>query len=345
MALPSIMRIVDPLIACGLLIETGKASSTGGRKPLMLKMNGQYKYIIGVEVAMTTSVVLSNFSGDLIERWSDDNLNYKTPDHLLNKILMVIKTWLDDYKISQKDVAGIGVGTPGDSFKHLIDIQGSIIKGWDQVDVKAWFEDRVHFPVFIENVCRTQTISEIWFGHGKSQQDFLYVYLDQGVGSARVIQNTIDTGHMGVAGEFGHTSLDFKGRPCYCGKRGCIEMYISAGALINSFNQHLTQPIKRLNQLKEEDIKLLDQPIAEAKEVLAYGISNLINLYNPQVIVLGGLVSKYLGQEFKTIKDEVNKLTFNNNALNTPILLSGVNKAYLASVALVIQEHMKAFDQ
>ena len=343
LALPSIMRIVDPLVTRGLIIESRQAQSTGGRKPYMLKMNGQYMYIVGIEIAMISSVVLSDFNGKVIEAWSNDNLAYCSPEDLLDHILKIVKRWFVKYDIALNHVAGIGIGTPGFSFKHKQQIKGTILKGWESIEVMAWFKERINLPIYTDNVCRTRTLSEIWFGLGRNYKDFLFVYIDQGVGSAYVKNKLISKGHHLVAGEFGHTSIDYKGKPCYCGKNGCIEMYISAGSILNKINEinpYDLSSLAELNGQKNDDIKAC---IEEVALYMTYGISNLINLYNPEVLILGGMVPRVLPELVESVKNNIHPMIFNNNALETPIYISQVNNN-LGSIALVIQEHIKAFD-
>lgn len=346
LALPSIMRIVDPLVTRGLIIESRQAQSTGGRKPYMLKMNGQYMFIIGIEIAMISSVVLSDFNGKVIDAWSNDNLAYCSPHDLLDHMLKIVNQWFVKYDISINRVAGIGVGTPGFSFKHNKQIKGTILKGWESIDVMAWFKERINLPIYTDNVCRTRTLSEIWFGLGRNHKDFLFVYLDQGVGSAYVKDKLISTGHHLVAGEFGHTSIDYKGKPCYCGKNGCIEMYISAGAIlkkINESNPYDLSSLAELSGLKNDDIKAC---IEEVALYMTYGLANLVNLYNPEILVLGGIVPGVLPELIEIVKNTIQPMIFNNYALETPIYISQVNNESnnLGSIALVIQEHIKAFD-
>lgn len=347
LALPSIMRIVQPLIERGLLIESRQGQSTGGRKPLMLKMNKAYKYIIGLEIAMTTTLVLSDFQGLVLEVWSGENLDFKSPQALLDQVLSEMRGWLLKRSIEASQVAGLGVGTPGHSFKHQGPVEGAILRGWEKIDVAAWFKDRIDLDVYTDNVCRTNTLSEIWFGMGRHYKDFLYIYLDQGVGCAHVSKGVIYKGAKGVAGEFGHHSIDYRGRQCYCGKLGCIEMYVSAGAVLKAYNGLGQAKICDLAALKShKDQGRVEKVTEEVSRYLAYGLGNLINLYNPQLLVLGGDVVRVLPQLSQALEPKIKANIFSDNAADTPIYISQVQNesSNLGSIALVISEHIKAFD-
>lgn len=351
LALPSVMRIVDSLVEEGLVEETRKGDSTGGRKPNLIRLNRDYKVIVGIEIAIQSSIVITDFGGAPLARWSSGQMAYMTPEVMLEMLLEQMQDMLSERNIEPEQVAGIGIGTPGMNFKYQNEVKRSILKGWEQIDVKSWFASRTPYSIVVDNVARTRTLSEQWFGLGREYKSFLYVFVDQGVGVGIMNNGVIYEGAMGAAGEFGHMSIDINGRPCYCGKKGCIEMYVSAGALTNEADQlgicagaseaiSFEAIIKRENEPEVRDI------FVRGGQVLAFGIANLINLYNPPVVILGGIVPKLS----KALVEEVNlaleAFIFHNDACKTPVLLSALDNEQfcLGSIALVIDDCFKTVE-
>ena len=348
LALPSVMRLVDGLIVDKLVIDIGKGDSTGGRRPNLITLNKEAMYIIGVEIAIETTILLTDLLGNVIDQWHSDEMSYVTPDEMLHKINETIENILLENNIPREKIAGIGIGTPGTNFKHIRDIEYSILKGWESIDVKAWFEKRTDLKVFVDNVARTRTLSELWFGKGRDLKSFIYVFVDQGVGCGIVNNKSIYTGQNLVAGEFGHNVIQFGGRPCYCGNSGCIEMYVSTGAITNEVRKklELSDSIKFSDVVTKSKDKKIKGIIEYSGKVLGAGIVNLINTYNPEAIVLGGIVPTQL-EDFRNAATEyISENIFSNYAHETPIYLSDYDKEQIGigSVALVINNIFKSIE-
>lgn len=349
LALPSVMRIVDGLISENLVKEVGKGYSTGGRKPGLITLNQEALYIIGVEIAINTTMVLTDLGGNIIDRWESPQMAYVSPEEMLESINENIERLIAIRQIDRRKIAGIGIGTPGTNFKHIKDIENSILKGWERIDVKAWFEAKTDLPVFIDNVARTRTLSELWFGIGRRFKSFIYVFVDQGVGCGIVSNSTIHEGYGSVAGEFGHSIIQYGGRECYCGSRGCVEMYVSAGAITNEAAKELGRPEESFrfsNVISMEGEPKVEKVLSDSAMVLAAGTANLINIFNPEAVVLGGIVpgeSRYFAE---TAIQAIDANVFSHNAMNTPVFISEIDheRICIGSVALVINEVFKSVE-
>lgn len=352
LSLPSVMRITDALIEEGLVVEVGKGLSSGGRKPSLLTLKSDALYIIGVEIALRTTVVLTDLSGRMIEKWESDQAQYTTPENMLLKINEQIGCLIRKHHIPYEKLAGIGIGTPGMNFKHMQEMELSILKGWENLDVQSWFESRWKaYSVLIvtENVARTRTLNELWFGLGRVHKSFIYVFVDQGVGCGFVTNDVVFLGYNHVAGEFGHTIIEPSGRPCYCGNKGCIEMYVSAGAIAREVKRALGMNFPGfgfLDVVEIEDHPAVHDILKKNGEILGYGIANLINLFNPKAIVLGGEVPKASSVFSKYVIDTVYDTIFSKNAMQTPIEVSQISRESdcLGSVALVINALFKSIE-
>lgn len=305
LALPSVMRITDILEEQGVIRVIGKGASTGGRKPELVEINPAYKWLVGVELAMTAKVILTDFRGNPHYTWESEPLIESSPELVMAEILKTINEALENYSLSLYQIAGIGIGTPGSNFKLLNQMPRAIIKGWESFDAAQWMRERIDIPVYVENVARTNALAELWFGEGKTRNEFLYIYLDRGVGAVLYKNSELQSGAHDAAGEFGHMGIQIDGRACYCGNRGCIEMYVSAGAILNRLEEFSASPMDLFEEISKE---------------LSYGITNLINLYNPAAIIIGGSVAQNYPEIIAMASEKVQAMIFNNRARHTPIL-------------------------
>lgn len=328
LALPSVMRIVAELEAEGVVYSTGKGESTGGRKPQMVSINPQYRYLVGIELAMSVKIILTDFLGQVLYVWESDSLLTQSPEAVMSEVLRQVYLAMSSLGIRHEQVAGIGIGTPGSNFKLLNQMPRAIVQGWECFDVWAWMKGQTQLPVYVENVAKTNALAELWFGSAKSQSEFLYVYLDRGVGAVLYRNGEIQNGAHNASGEFGHMGIDPLGRPCYCGKRGCIEMYVSAGAILNRL------------EADGESAKVCEAVGLE----LGYGLSNLINVFNPQSIIMGGSVTRDYPEIIQAAIPIAQTFIFNNRAEGTPIQVSTFDASHscIGSAALVQDQFFRS---
>jgi len=349
LALVSVMRLVDELIAEGLVMEIGKGNSTGGRKPSLLTLNKDHRYIVGIEIAIKTYIVITDLSGSIIDKWESKQMAYLSPYEMLETINEKMEAMITGNKIDRDKIAGVGIGTPGSNFKHLGTVKHSILKGWEEIDVKEWFENKSDLLFIVDNVARTRTLSELWFGKGRELQNFIYIFVDQGVGCGIVNNQAIYEGTNSVAGEFGHTVISLDGRECYCGNKGCIEMYVSAGAITSEAAELLDivdNDFKFKEVIENSERDGIAEILKKSGRILGVGIANLINVYNPEAVILGGIVISESKIFAESAIGSVSANIFSNNAVSTPIYLSEINdnRVCIGSVALVINTLFKTIE-
>ncbi len=198
------------------------------------------------------------------------------------------------------DVIGLGVTIPtplaGEKLDHLTAIYMPL---WQNVDLMARIRQGLDVPIYLDNDANAGAIAEKWWGNGRTHANLAYIKLGTGVGSGLIVNNEIYRGDGGTAGEIGHTTIDPTGPTCRCGNQGCMESFVGSPALINEVRQRFSQarPSWASTQvLTLEAIinaALAGDPIARtvidtAGSFLGIAIANLVNLFNPGLIVLGG---------------------------------------------------------
>ena len=195
--------------------------------------------------------------------------------------------------------AGIGIGIPG-----LVDSESGIIRflpnyGWENIPFRDLFQKKIDIPTYIENSSNNLAIAEHWFGFGKGIDNFVVVTLQNGVGAGCIINGQLSRGYRGIAGEFGHLTMDPYGPMCRCGKKGCIEAYAGNNSLMRDAKNAALKGVwdkKKPERLTFED--LIEAVHAKEPEILKFyhkagkalgmGIAHLITLLNPEKIFITG---------------------------------------------------------
>lgn len=229
-------------------------------------------------------------------------------------------------------VRSVGVGAPG-----IIQVeQGIVVKSpnfpdWNNLPLKQELETAMHLPSFIENDANAAALGEQWLGAGRGISSMILLTLGTGVGGGIILNNRIWQGADGMAGEIGHMTLIPDGRQCGCGNTGCLEMYASARGIVLSFKERMqagaTMPRESVTSEKIYDAARNGDPAAlsvmqEMGRMLGIGIANLINIFNPEMIVIGGGVKDAWPQFIDATNAEVRRRAFSIPAERTKIVRS-----------------------
>ncbi|MFD8771494.1 ROK family protein [Streptomyces sp. NPDC059916] len=305
----SISNVVSELVADGLLEEAGSVDSDGGRPRTLLRVAPHCGHLAGVDIG-ETRVRVELFDLTLNELACVDA---PLPDghHDAQDVVRIVAAGLarvlDEAKVAPDALIGVGIGVPG-----IVDASdaggavGAVVHGqaigWDAVPLEAMLRDRgelpPELPLFVDNGAKTLGLAEMWFGAGRGARTAVVTLIGSGVGACVIADGVPYQGSSGSAGEWGHTTLQVGGRRCRCGARGCLEAYVGAEALLERWREsggHWTSTDEE-GALAE----LLADPGAgelldETAEFLGAGIADLVNLFNPERIVVGGWAGLLLG--------------------------------------------------
>lgn len=205
--------------------------------------------------------------------------------HVMENLIRLLRTYEEDYE-------AIGISTAGqvDSVKGEIIYANENIPGYTGMKVKAVLEEEFSLPVRVENDVNCAALGEAWFGAGKESEDLLCLTYGTGIGGSIIMDRKVYGGESGIAGEFGHMVIHPGGRDCNCGKKGCYESYASARILVQEamkMDPDCDNGRKLFQRIQEGDVLMTELLDAWAKEV-SYGLVNIIHIFNPALIVLGG---------------------------------------------------------
>ncbi|HOR41884.1 MAG TPA: ROK family transcriptional regulator [Atribacterota bacterium] len=299
---------VGRLIKQGLVYEDKPGDSSGGRRPILIRFSPESRYIIGVAIS-NSSIQIAEM--DLAAKphnlaiYPIHNLTGKLfVDYLLDLISQFLNNCPDLAKCM-----GISIISPG-----IINVEDGIIHEntklkLKDIPLKEIAEDKFNLKTWIENDANAIALAEKKFGKFKKFKNLIYITIGDGVGAGIIVNGAIYRGGNGGAGEFGHTSIDRNGLYCDCGNRGCLENYISWPAIFSKISSAIepqgnntvmlelakgdieqVTPSIFLQALEKKDI-LAEKIMEETAEYLATGIVNLVNLFNPDIIIFGGKVA------------------------------------------------------
>jgi predicted NBD/HSP70 family sugar kinase len=294
----SAVNVVTDLLAEGLITESGMLPSVGGRPRANLKPVASAAHVIGVEVGEEgATAALFDLSFRAIDRdFEPLGLGEPAPAAVAEAISRVVSRLRARNPEIEDTLLGVGLGVPG-VVEHQQDGDTVIYAqslGWEPVRLGEVFKD-LDLNVFADNGAKILAMSEAWFGAAQGVQHSVVVIIGRGVAAGVVRSGTMLAGPSTAASEWGHTKIAFNGPVCRCGARGCLEAYVGAssivrrwreaGATIDGSDEHV---LVKLISLADEGDDCAEAVLGETIDLLGLGLGNLVNLLNPDQLVVGG---------------------------------------------------------
>ena len=303
-ALPTVSTLVRDLIRRGVVAEDGFGQSAGGRKPAHLTVGKDYAAAVGVEVSTRrVAGMLVDNAGHIRAQESVDMPSSYDQSFVTDALFGVTDRLMRS--ASPTDLRGIGVGISG-----IVDAEGRVSRelplasDWDDVPVARLLEDRYGRPTRLLNMVHAATLGELRFGGWPDLRDMVFLHVGRGIAVGIVCGGRLCRGATGNSGEFGHSVAHDDGPLCYCGNRGCLEVLASPQAIVQQCREGLAQGVRsRLSDVKPDALQLADvlaaatsgdrlaaNAIEAAGAYIGQAMANLINVINPSVLMLGGLL-------------------------------------------------------
>ncbi|MBQ4652346.1 MAG: ROK family transcriptional regulator [Oscillospiraceae bacterium] len=280
-------RIIGALIEEGLIIETGLSGAALGRKARQISINNNGCYAVGIDIGMDiVNVGVTNFGGELIyitSRSSGELLSVDMAVELIRDAYREVLEQLDEAVVQK--ILGIGVTVTGNVQPTTGIVQFSPQQKWSHVPLKDILVKELGVQkIYIDNDVKGTATAELLYGHGRSNPDFAILHAGTGVGTALVSNSHIVRSGNGLYGELGHTIYHPFGRLCDCGRRGCIQTDICIPALENEAGMNISRIIELAGKGDPRCSDLLET----AERSLAILVNNMINTYDPPLILLEG---------------------------------------------------------
>ncbi|HHW48398.1 MAG TPA: ROK family transcriptional regulator [Clostridiaceae bacterium] len=316
----SITNIVSYLLEKKLVMEVGRVDSKEvGRKATLIRFNPSAATIISVNIETSkVDAALTDLEGNILHKKEIAVGHAIKSFEILNILKKEINSLINEAEARNlPHIAGIGIAVSGlvlDDKKLVI---SSSLK-WREFSLKEYFEDLLHIPVYLQNNSRTKALAVLKKKQGEFEKNIVFLDLTMGIGIINFYDQKINEA---VIGEFGHTSVKKDGPLCFCGNRGCIEVMCSVETILNQCSELLDQgKCKILKNILEDEglplsyetiIKAFDEGdgdvrdvLKECGEYLGVGIANIINIFNPQRIIINGDILLTCGFIFETAVKE-----------------------------------------
>ena len=268
------------------------------------------QYMIGIDLGGTNiKAAIFNKEFKTVVEKNVQTEAIKGPTHVLNRMKETIIEMLQTSNLSQSDIRCMGMGIPGLlNPDEGLSIFSPNFPGWENIHVVNEMEDTFGIPTFIDNDVRVNLYGEWRFGSGIGFDNVVLITLGTGLGSGIVSAGNVLYGKTSSAGEIGHMNMYREGRPCKCGSSGCLGRYVSAVGMVNTFIERLNDGHKSIIQewVQQDQSQITAKMISDAYDlgdqvamevmhetgrILGFGLSNVINLYNPEMIIVGGGMS------------------------------------------------------
>lgn len=325
LSLPTVNQNLKMLMEDGLIEYVGNFTSTGGRRAQAITINNNARKAISVNIkADYINVDVVGLKGQIIYSMAV-KAHFSKSSAYIEKLTDAVRHAVDYVGADADDILGVGVTVPG-----ILDDEKQILISAPPLKAKNYDFTRlisaIDYPVVVMNDARAEAYADHWF-NGKSEDEKIYIMLGEGVGGAYINASAIRNGVHNRGGEFGHMVIHPGGKQCLCGKKGCLEAYVSEKVLSSELDMTLDNFFELAAQGKPDYVDMLEEYI----DNLALGINNIYTMMDCD-IVLGGTVAPYIKRYEDRIKEcLVNDYSFDTDADYLKISDGGGGKSGLGA--------------
>jgi predicted NBD/HSP70 family sugar kinase len=306
-SIPTVTKIISELIEEGFVFEKGKVGTAGGRRPSLYGINPKACYYLGVEVGRNSiNIGIQDFNNKFVKLTENISYILENNRESLNSLCSIINNFVDSSGVPRNKIIGACVNLSGRinsrkgfSYSYFL---------FEEKPLSEIIESSIKIKTFLENDTRSMAYGEYNCGIVENEKDVIFVNISWGVGIGIICDGKLYYGKSGFSGEFGHSPVFDNEIICHCGKKGCLETEISGVALLRKFKKSLENGSisilsgkKTIDDITIEDIltainenedTLAIEILEEIGNNLGRYISMLINIFNPQLVILGGILAE-----------------------------------------------------
>jgi glucokinase-like ROK family protein len=355
----TVSSLIEELLERRLVCETGVTAGTG-RPATLLEMNPKAGAIIAVELGVDfVAIVLTDFVGKILWRKQVGADPAESQEKTLTQTHKLVNEAIAACKKMDSPILGLSFAIPG-----TVDLEEGVLifapnLNWHNVPLGRIFSNSTGLKVFVENDANAAAVAEHLFGAARQLRDFIFVFIGVGLGGGLFLNGQLYRGKGGFAGEIGHTHIMAEpfNMPCHCGNLGCWETYANQDAIIRRVQARLkgkkNTPIMTLmgSQNAALSLPIIKQAadagdpdaidsLAEAGTAIGNGCAGLVNIFNPEKIILGGPVSIAGDYLLPSIQQTVNEHSMTENVMQAEVSLSpfGPDASLIGAAAIVIND-------
>ncbi len=288
LSLPTTLKFVNDLVGKNILIESGKKESSGGRRPNLYSLNPNQGYIVGVELLLKSfRISIINLNHEVIYDYETDNFDISKRDDAFDFLIRTVPAIISKKGIDENKILGVGIGITGRVNREK-GVSHSFLNF--EEPLTNLLEKQWSYPVFIDNDTHFMTLGEHAFGLAKGKQNVVYVNLSRGLAIGLISNGQIHYGHSGFAGEFGHISFFDNDKLCICGKKGCLSTIVSGAAVEEIYYNRTGKNLhyRDVLALSKQGNREVNELLSEMGELLGKALSTMIQVFNPELLILGG---------------------------------------------------------
>ncbi|MFK0020403.1 ROK family protein [Streptomyces sp. NPDC090798] len=338
LSLATVATLVGELLDLGMLTEVGFEDSAGGRPRGLMAVNASGGALIGVDIAETyVRVELFDLALNVLARAAEDmRPGESRPEQVVGHVAAAVGSVVAQAGIEGARVLGVGVSVPGQVDRDTGISEYAPNWDWHDVPLLDLLAEHIAYPLYLDNPLRACAVAELWFGAARGRGDAVVVNLGTGVGAGLALGGGLHRGVSNSAGEWGHTTLVLDGRPCHCGNHGCVETYVGAPGIMRNLRESSpdspllhaddqTATIDALSRGVGAGDPVALQVVRDTARYLGASIADLINLLNPEVVVLSSWVAATLGEPLlREVREAVARHALRRPLAATEIVLSPI---------------------
>lgn len=350
-SVPTVTKMVGELIEDGIVMDFGKMETPGGRRPNIYGLNQSSGYFIGVDISQKrVHIGLINFKGDLIDEQMDISFEEAHPHERFERLCEIIEDFMSHTVVPKDKILSIGINISGRVNPQTGHSYSFFY--FDERPLTEMFEEKLGIDVSIDNDSRAMAYGEYIKGRVQAEKNIIYVNVGWGLGLGVIVNGQLYYGKSGFSGEFGHITAFENEILCHCGKKGCLETEASGSALYRKFLEKLHNgQSSLLTQQKEneDEITLNDiidvalqedilaiELIEEVGNTLGKHVAGLINLFNPELVIIGGTLANAGDYLILPLRSAIKKYSLNLVNKDSSIKVSKLgDKAGLLGASLL----------
>ncbi|MGC3977123.1 MAG: ROK family transcriptional regulator [Paludibacteraceae bacterium] len=356
LSIPTVTKLVGELIEEGFVVDFGKQETNGGRRPNIYGLNENSGYFVGVDIKrFRVNIGLINFKGEIIDSKMDIPFRMDHTHESFDQLSEIINDFLTNAIVPREKILSIGINISG-----RVNTQSGHSYSFfyfDERPLTEIFEERFGINVSIDNDSRAMAYGEFLKGNVNGEKNIIFVNVSWGIGIGIIVNGQLYYGKSGFSGEFGHMTAFDNEVMCHCGKKGCLETGASGSyihrkfleKINNGYSSSLSKKISKnediilediINVALNEDILAIEL-IEEVGNTLGKHIAGLINLFNPELVIIGGTVPAAGDYLFLPLRSAVKKYSLNLVNKDTSIKLSKLgDKTGLVGACMLARSKM-----
>jgi predicted NBD/HSP70 family sugar kinase len=338
--------IVDSLIKDGFVTEEIVKRPGKGRLPRALSIRDDALFAVGINITRGGGAVgVCGINANIVAQRAVPLAGLSSSRKGLEILCRAAKAIIASAGIPREKIIGAGVTSPGpvDSSRGII-LTPPDFAVWENCPIKGVLESQLDMPVYLENNALARTMEEQYYGLGKGCENFVCLVVDNGIGGGIVIRNEMIKGDGGFGSELGHLTINFRGERCYCGNIGCLELYANPKNFAAEARQ-AGHPVSGWDEIAlraSEGDPFFGEMVERMAFYLACECTNLVNLFEPQRIILSGELNTHGDMLIRAIQAQVDQARINRKVRQVEILPSGLSRSQgvMAAATLLFTRYL-----